>query len=376
MEFVIAQLRFLICAVVVTLLCAGCSSNSKVAEAETAEEDVVSEGAVNQDVLLESEDVLTASTPQDEAEDWDDPCDQTDTAGWLDGTQEWVYEATCRSAAWFDGFFGTGRGDPRTGETHGRVGLSGFWDQRDGFDPKLRFRGKFALPGLHDRADFTVGRGDAEEIIEERTTRFDTIPGNFNNIDDDSFLVGLGFSSKKRTGFKVSVGAKIRAPPEPYIKLRYRKHWAVSESTMIGLRPIVYWKSDDKFGTTLNTDISQMLTDHIMLRWSNYGNIAQDEDIEGLEWESSLYLFHALSNRKALTYRLMILGKTKAEVPLANYGFEFRFRRRVYRDWLFLELISSATWPREFIDESRDLNIGIGAGLEMHFGPVPDHKMY
>ena len=371
MESFITHHRFLIGAVVVTLLCAGCSSRSKVADVETPGEDVVA-----QNELLDSDTPLTASTPQEDAEDWVDPCDQEDTAGWLDGTHEWVYETTCRSAAWFDGFFGTGRGIDGTGETQGRAGLSGFWDQRDGFDPKFRFRVKLALPALNDRANLMVGRGDEQEIIEELTTKFDTIPGNFNNIDDDSFLVGLGLTGKKRTGFKVSIGAKIRAPPEPYIKLRYRKHWAVSESTLIGMRPIVYWKSDDKLGATLRFDIDQLLTEHIMLRSSNYGNVAQSNDIEGLEWESSLFLFHALSNRKALTYRVMVLGKTQAEVPLANYGFEFRFRRRVYRDWLFLELISSATWPQEFRDESRDLNIGIGAGFEMYFGPVPDHRMY
>jgi len=299
MESIITHHRFLIGAVVVTLLCAGCSSKSKVADAEAPGEGVVAEDVVAQNELLDSDTPLTASTPQEDAADWVDPCDQEDTAGWLDGTQEWVYETTCRSAAWFDGFFGTGRGIDGTGETQGRAGLSGFWDQRDGFDPKFRFRVKLALPALNDRANLMVGRGDEQEIIEERT-----------------------------------------------------------------------------LGATMRFDIDQLLTEHIMLRSSNYGNVAQSNDIEGLEWESSLFLFHALSNRKALTYRVMVLGKTQAEEPLANYGFEFRFRRRVYRDWLFLELISSATWPKEFMDESRDLNIGIGAGFEMYFGPVPDHRMY
>jgi hypothetical protein len=371
MESAVVRHWFLIGAVAAALLCAGCSSKSKVTEAPVpTEETVTGSASTGPDAQI--------AAPASPGEDPDqiDPCDQFDTVGVLDGTQEWVYETTCRTAAWFDGFFGNRRFDGRSGQTYGRVGLSGFWDQRDGFDPKFRFRANFALPALRDRASLMIGRGSEEELIEERTTEMDTIPGNFNRIDDDSFLVGLGYTGKKDRGFKLSIGAKVRAPPEPYIKLAYRKHWALTESTMLGVRPIVYWKTDDKFGTTLHVDFDHLLTNTLMLRWANYGNAATSRNVEGLEWQSSLILFQALSNRQALTYRVMVLGETQAEVPLGNYGFEIRYRRRMLRDWLFLELASSVTWPQEFRDENRDANFGIGAGLEMYFGPVPEGRMH
>jgi len=386
MGSVVADHRFLIGAVVAILLCAGCSSKSGMAEGEVPTEEAVvtnvptepdaPEEAVAGSVPTEPDAQFAEPLPQDEDPVPKDPCDQDDTEGWLDGTQEWVYETTCRTAAWFDGFFGTGRYDDRTGNTFGRVGLSGFWDQRDGFDPKLRFRATFALPSMRERASLMVGKGDENEMIDERSTSYDMVPGNFNRTGDDSFLIGLGYTGRKDRGFKLSVGARIRLPPEPYIKLRYNKHWTLSKSTMLGLRPVVYWKSEEQFGTTLHVNLDHLLSDHLMLRSANYGNVAQGEEIEGLEWESSLFLFQALSNRKALTYRLMVLGKTQAEVPLANYGFEFRYRQRVFRKWLFLELLSSVTWPQEFRDETRDANFGIGAGLEMYFGPVPEGRMY
>ncbi len=305
------------------------------------------------------------------------PCDQEDTEGWLDKSQEWIYETVCGSAMWFDGFFGNARADERSSNTFGRIGLSSFWDQRDGFDTKLRFRAKFALPSASNRASLMVGRGNEDEIIEERTTQMDTIPGNFNNIGDDSFMIGLGYSRGKglNRGFKVSVGAKIRAPPEPYVKLRYTRAFNLTDSTLMRLRPILYWKTDEKFGATMHVDFDQLLNDRMMLRWANYANAAESKEIRGVEWESSLYLFQALSNRKALTYRTMVLGATGAEEPLLNYGVELRFRQRVFREWLFLELLTSLTWPKEFLTEERDANFGIGAGFEMYFGPAPDYFM-
>jgi len=55
MESIITHHRFLIGAVVVTLLCAGCSSKSKVADAEAPGEGVVAEDVVAQNELLDSD---------------------------------------------------------------------------------------------------------------------------------------------------------------------------------------------------------------------------------------------------------------------------------------------------------------------------------
>jgi len=383
MGSVVAHYRIAIGAALAVLVCSGCASKPEKADTDAPTEQVAA--AADSQISGSAQSASAAARPteaelgerprRDELPELEDPCEQADTLGWLDGTQEWVYETTCRTAAWFDGFFGNRRYDERAGNTFGRIGLSGFWDERDGFDPSLRFRAKFALPALSDRASLMMGRGDEEELIEERTTKFDTIPGNFNRIDDDSFLVGLGVTGKKRTGFKLSVGAKVRAPPEPYVKLRYRKHFALTESTMLSVRPIAYWKTDEKFGTTLHVDLDHLLSEHRLLRWANYGNVAQDE-VEGLEWESSVFLFQALSNRRAMTYRALVIGETKAEETLNNYGFEVRYRQRVLREWLFLELITGITWPKYFAIEEREANIGIGAGFEMYFGPVPEGRMY
>jgi len=131
---------------------------------------------------------------------------------------------------------------------------------------------------------------------------------------------------------------------------------------MLSLRPIVYWRSEEKLGTTLHVDLDQMLNEKMMLRWANFGNVAQEE-VQGLEWESSLFLFQALSNRRAMTYRALVVGETKAEETLNNYGFEVRYRQRVLREWLFVEFITGLTWPKYFADEQREANIGIGAGF-------------
>lgn len=307
------------------------------------------------------------------------PCEvsEDDEGTWLDKSQTMVYKSICGSVAWFDGFFGDRRYDQQSGDTFGRIGLSTFWDERDGFDTKFRLRARIALPQLEERASLLIGRGSDQELIEERPNVQDTVPGNFNSVDDDSFLIGLGYRRGQglKRGFDFSVGAKVRLPPEPYVKAAYRRAWELSDSTLFRIRPLVYWRYDEGLGSTLHLDLDHLLSKTRMVRWSNSGNISQDPEVDGVRWLSYLSLYRALSNRRALSYHLLAGGETNGEVRLQNYGFEVRYRQRVLREWLFIEFLSSLTWPREFLYEERESNFGVGIGFEMYFGPVPENRM-
>lgn len=357
------------------LVVCGCATQGSIPD-DTESADAISPIA---DDRVASADADTESDAAAAIGDENKPCITAsgDPISWLDRSQQQVYQTVCGTVAWFDGFFGNQRYDSTTRETHGRIGLSGFWDERDGFDPKLRFRAKFALPALRERTSLIIGRGDEKDLIEERETPSDSIPSRFNRIEDDSFLIGLGYQRNAglKRGFSFSVGAKVRAPPEPYVKAKYRRAWELSDSTLFQLRPLAYWRSEEGFGSTLHLDIDQLLTEKFMLRFSGSGNISEDKDVEGVAWNHWLSLYQALAEKKALSYHAFVLGETSADVGVQNYGVEVRYRRSILRKWLFLEIVSSATWPRFLLTERRELNLGIGAGIEMYFGPVPENQM-
>ena len=69
-----------------------------------------------------------------------------------------------------------------------------------------------------------------------------------------------------------------------------------------------------------------------------------------------------------MAYAVFIQGETAGEVPLEDFGMQVRYRRSLLREWLFVEVSASVTWPRELLTEERKLNPGGGVGLEMYFG--------
>jgi len=375
--FPIRSSRNIVLSVITAIGLGGCANGQATREDAPAEQPVSEAPAPAAPVGAAPETDATPKLPEAEPSACREPVEVA-AAGWLDKGHSSLYQAVCGSVAWFDGFFGTRKYDQASAETFGRVSMSGFWDERNGFEPKVRFRARFALPGLRERTSLLMGRGDDKELVQEREPPpVDAIPGNFNQIEDDSFLIGLGYSRNQglERGFDFSVGAKLRWLPEPYVKASYRRAWDLDASTLLSVRPLIYWRDEEGFGTTLNFSVDRLLAQRLMLRWGNSANISEDPDVDGVEWVTRLSLFQAFDNRRAITYGVLLHGETLAEVPLRNYGVELRYRQRILRKWLFLELLSSVTWPQEFRIEKRETNIGLGLGIEMYFGPMPDNQM-
>ena len=135
---------------------------------------------------------------------------------------------------------------------------------------------------------------------------------------------------------------------------------------MLRLRETVFWQHSERAGITSRIDLERLLAQRFLARWT--GSATWTQNTEGARWRSSATLFQNLGTGRALAYQLEASGETRRDVPLQEYGFRLIYRRRILRDWLFVELQSSISWPRETLLETRDRNLGVGAAVEMLFG--------
>lgn len=305
-------------------------------------------------------------------------CDQpgSDRTALIDTVQRGVYSSVCNTARWFDGLFGTRRYDQDSDETYGRLRTGAFWDDRDGLDSSLRLRARFRLPNMEDRLRLVFGRVDDREVVEDaRPDSSASPPQNFQRVEDEAWLLGLGYSKQGglENGFDFGAGIKIRTPIEPYTKGSYRHNFVFSDATALRARQTVFWRDSRGLGETTDIDLDHLLTPRLLLRWGNTGTLA--EDVSRLQWTSALILFQSLGDRRGLAYTTFISGVANTDVPIRNYGAEIRYRKRILREWLFLEARGSVTWPRETLEEERKINPGVGFGFEMYFGPVPATEM-
>ena len=306
------------------------------------------------------------------------PCDKpgSDANAWIDRMQRGVYTGVCGTALWFDGLFGNPRYDQDSDETFGRIGFFETYDRRDRFDTRLRLRARVALPIMENRLRVTLGRGEEQELVEERPANTENpLPPSFQTVGDDAWLLGLGYSKQNglENGFDFGIGVRLNFPVDPYVKATYRHNFIFNGDSMLRFRETPFWRDSRGFGATTQVALDHLATDALLLRWNNSATVAEDTD--GVEWGSSVTAYHSLGDRRAISYSALLRGETHADVGLQNYGVETRYRQSVFRKWLFMELSASVTWPRETQDEQREVNRGVGLGFEMYFGPVPDIEM-
>jgi len=332
-----------------------------------------SPGAVEAATPDEAPSQQTVPEPGEAAGSADEAVDQCDVGNladpaWVDRMRLRLSQAACASSAWFDGFFGTERRYEDYRATYGSVSLGTLWDERDGFDPRLRFRIRLQLPQADERLNAFIGRVDREEFVTGREEEFDALPSRFGQEDEDELLLGLGWSSPDRRGswFDSDVGVKIALPLDPYVRGSWKLVHDFSKSTLLRLRESAFWRNTEGFGVTSRADLDYVLEPGLLSRWTAVATYS--EESLGVDWYTTLTLFQSIDEIRAFAYQVSYSGETDREVPIKDWGVQLIYRQRISREWLFVELRSSVTWPKDEPQEPREPNWGVGIAIEMLFG--------
>ena len=345
------------------LVVAGCASSPEPAGPDAEHPGVPVDPASGPDVAAVDAEV-------DPVSDAIDPSDED--LPLLDRTQRTVFNVVNATSQRFDSFFGSTELAEGENVRRGRLSVGGQWDERDGLKERLRLKARFPLPALRKRTSLVLGRGPANDFVDGSSSEnIDTLPDRFNEFEDEDWLLGLGYTrnSGVSRGWDFGVGMKIATPVEPYVRAQYRWNREIGNAWLWRVRPLVFVQNQRGAGASLTNIVDYAVTSSWMLRsWS----ILQGEDeIEGLGWTQKFMSYHALAGKNAVSYSVYARGETANDVPLQDYGLELLYRKRVARDWFFVDVWTRVSWPQEFVDEIRETNWGFGVEFELQFGDWP-----
>jgi hypothetical protein len=299
----------------------------------------------------------------------EDPCDwEMEDEELQERSREVLRSWSCHSFRWFDSWWGDDQ-DFDEAAVNGLLTVGARYTEYYGFDPKLRLRVRAPLPNLTRRWDLVFGRVDEEAFVTDTEGQDRTFynPGAISNRDDDAWLLGLGHMGKQRkSGWDYSVGVRLRLPPEPYVKAQWYYNKDLSERAEFRFRQTFFWRSDRGFGTTGRGDVAYGISDKNVLRWEAFATT--HDKTEGAQWYAGQTWYHLLADRSAFSLRAFIRGETDADVGLKEYGIDMIWRKPFTREWLYLSVGPSVTWPREVPEDQREMSLGINLWLEMEFG--------
>jgi len=298
----------------------------------------------------------------------------TDNA-WVDRTHSWVERSLFDTVVWFDRFFGDDRVViAKWPESYLRWKTEFRWDQEEHFAFRSTVRASLRLPRLKDRWHLifsSESRGDPNAIIPED-------PGN----------PGLDIGSQGRTGSTELVydifrtphsildaggGVQLKIPPNAFVRTRYQHARPVGFNTLGRFTATAYWDAQDGPGESNQLDFERWLAPPTLLRWSNSFTIEEKNINSGWAWGTELSLLHKLSPKSAITFSGGASGSTRPAWIAQKYQILARYRRNVWRKWLFLEGEPEIQWPRKE-DGSRKPVWGATLRVEILFtgaGPNP-----
>lgn len=355
---------------------------------ESIDPDRVNEGPLRDPVLQQDasdprtlerepkeEDPLSAGPPPEEEPSPMEICAQPEEGKLtvLQRVRRSLTVTACASSAWLDGLFGDQIHYDDYHATYGTVTTGMLWSDYDGFDPRLRFRARLQLPQWDERISAFAGRVGEDDYISDTEGDFQALPTRqFGTLEDESVLVGLGYSSPERTGndFDAGVGVRVDWPLDPYARARYEIVRSFADRYVFSARETVFWQNTEGFGTTTRLNLDRVLSDRFLLRWSNLGKYT--EETIGLEWFTQLTLFQSIGQRTGLAWQAQIEGMTDNEVQLTRHAVRLIMRRQLTPDWLILELRGGVGWPRFKLSEHREASPEVGIAVEMQFGQRRD----
>lgn len=286
--------------------------------------------------------------------------------------QDDIYDLVKGTATKIDSFFGTSETDPEATVSRGRVSIGGQYDEFRGSKQRFRFKAKVTLPMFERRSRLVVGRGDADDLVDGQSNEnISSLPGRFQDIDQDEWLFGIGYSRDKRMkkGWSFGLGAKISTPIEPYVNATYRWNRGFGEAWHLQVSPRLYWQEDRGNGASIQARLDYAPYDNWLYR--SYTILVNDDRFQGIKWTSKLFTYHSLSKKSAFSYGLYATGETEDEVQLRDYGLEVRHRRQISKRHLYVEYLTYFSWPQELLEEEREFTPGIGIEFELQFGDWP-----
>jgi hypothetical protein len=292
---------------------------------------------------------------------------------WLDRTHSRVERDLFDAVVWFDRFFGDERMEvTERPESFLRWTNAVRWDEEEHFSFRSTVRASLRLPRLEKRWRLVVSgetRGDPNALTQED-------PGN-PGLDAES-RVRAGSTElvydllrTSRSTLDVGAGARVKIPPSAFVRTRFQHARPVARDTLGRFTATAFWDARDGLGESNQIDLERRLALPTLLRWSNF--LAISEKTDGWTWGTELSLLHRLSPKSAITFAAGASGLTRPAWIAQNYRVLARYRRNVFRKWLFLEGEPDSHWPRKE-DGSRKQVWGATLRMEILFtgvGPNP-----
>lgn len=279
-----------------------------------------------------------------------------------DAVQEKVTRRIRAAAHWLDTFLGGERSLEEENETRARLRFDVDVEDGEGVGFDVRPDIRVALPGTKERVQLTIsGDGDSDSDLTDDTA--EDIREEFENTDEENISIGANYFLRDTTRNNVRIGAGFTSGPAVYGEVRYRLLASLGSWDFRGTERVRYY-TDNGFESRTTVDFERRLSRLHFFRATTRGTWFEEEP--GYFYSQSLSFYHLIGPTRLMVYELVGSFVTDPNHVLDQGLVRVRFRERLWRDWIYLEIAPQLELPRE---EDYEAVPGILFRLDFSFSP-------
>jgi hypothetical protein len=270
------------------------------------------------------------------------------------------------TTAWFDRFFGEELLSQADNTYSSAQLTTDFrWDDRDGFEYRVRARLRIRLPLLKGRLRLLIS-GENQGDPNATTPEDPGNPGLSQLATDGRASTELAYDllRTRNTILFAGVGVRIRTDPTAFTRVRLVHARELGHQVIGRFAVTPYWDARDGFGETNEINFERPLGPATMMYWINTTDMNESRD--GLGLATDLSVRRLLSPQSAVTVGAGVTGRTRPSTVAENYRVYTRYRRNFLRSWLYYEIEPDINWPRGD-GGSRGAVLGGTVRLEINF---------
>ena len=258
----------------------------------------------------------------------------------LDRTRDWLADRIETFSGRLDSFlierfFGDEILDDRIEGSRALISLHTRREFGGDVDYSLDARAKLVLPNTDERLKLLIQADDDSNYrLEQDPVR---------SVENASYATALRFIllESKKWNSDFDVGVRWNAPPNPFVRNRFRRQFKSGDWHSVLTQNFYYYSLDGfREKTDIYTDLN--LSPSKVLRFAAAADYWRKNDYFGVNYNLTLY--HWLKNSSMLAYSLGAEGDTSGGAVFQLYHAGVRYRRLVYKDWVFLEVNPRQEW--------------------------------
>ena len=328
-----------------------------------AQENAPAEG--DEGVAAENQGSVAPVEPEQKEEDGQEQEDEKDQEeeeeGYVDTAQRWVSAGIGSAARIADEFFGDENYEAEANNTRLRLMFDTFFESGEAVDFRFRFNLRLVLPQTNKRLKLSFSGNSDEDDDEDETA---TVTGA--NDDDNNVEATLAYTlvDTKKQNFSLRTG--IKSGPAWWIGPRYRFYAKLGGPWGFRFTQLIRWRTDDDWEAKTRFDFERRIAENFLFRFTPRGTYNQhDYHEDGYKYHLEAKVFQRLDRNSAMRYEWINKFLTKPDNHLDEVVLKIGYRRRVWRKWLFFEIVPQASFPD---DEDFHFTPGILFRIETNFG--------